>query len=179
MKIAFYKGTSWFSKAIMRISRGGYSHAAVQLNDGTIVEAGVKNGVCLRKSLLDDVDINTTVDVFDVQTTPEEDEIICDFLIRQMGKGYDFWNIIGFVLYSSKEGRKGYDRWFCSELVVAAFRQAGINLLTRVDAWKISPTILSYSPLLKSGQRMQITKSKRFGGIKHSNSIHTTTENLG
>ena len=52
MKIAFYKGTSWFSKAIMRISRGGYSHAAVQLNDGTIVEAGVKNGGMSEKKFI-------------------------------------------------------------------------------------------------------------------------------
>jgi uncharacterized protein YycO len=156
MKIAFYKGTGWISKSILHVSRGGYSHAAVQLADGSIIEAHARRGVCTRKSLLDQVDTETQVVVFDVETTPEQDVIITDFLKSQIGKGYDYWNIVGFVTHATKEGRKGYDRWFCSELVFAAFQKAGINLLERVEAWKVSPTILSYSPLLKTGTRYQL-----------------------
>lgn len=156
MKIAFYKGTGWISKSILHVSRGGYSHAAVQLADGSIIEAHARRGVCTRKDLLDQVNTKTQVVVFDVETTPEQDVIITDFLKDQIGKGYDYWSIVGFVIHSTHEGRKGYNRWFCSELVFAAFQKAGINLLERVEPWKVSPTILSYSPRLVSGTRYQI-----------------------
>jgi uncharacterized protein YycO len=156
MKVAFYKGTGWISKGILYISRGGYSHAAVQLNDGSIIEAHARRGVCTRKDLLDQVNTTTQVVVFDVQTTPEQDVIIEQFLKAQIGKGYDYWSIVGFIVHSTHEGRSSYGRWFCSELVFAAFQKAGINLLERVECWKVSPTILSFSPLLGAGKRYQL-----------------------
>ena len=56
--------------------------------------------------------------------------------------------IFGFIVYATNEGRKKYNKWVCSELVMAAFKEAGINLLERVNVWKVSPTILSYSTKL-------------------------------
>ena len=53
--------------------------------------------------------------------------------------------MIGFVVYANAKGRKKYGKWFCSELVFAAFKKAGINLMDRTDAWLLSPTILSYN----------------------------------
>ena len=178
MKIAQYQGTGWISKAIMFMSRGGYSHAAVLLTDDSIIEAHAKRGVCTRKSLLDEVDTNTVVDVFEVATTPEQDIIIETFLKRQVGKKYDYLAIVGFVLHTTHQGRIQYGRWICSELVFAAFQQAGINLLERVECWKVSPTILSYSTLLKNAQRHIIKKSQRFGLTKHPSSIRLALEHI-
>jgi uncharacterized protein YycO len=145
MKIAMYKGTGIGSELILYFSRGGYSHAAVILNDGSIIESKEFHGVRKRKNITDLLTKNYRIDIFDVSTTEEQDKTIEDFLVKQLGKGYDYWSVIGFVVYASKEGRRSYGRWFCSELVFAAFQKAGINLLDRVDAWKVSPTILSYN----------------------------------
>lgn len=178
MKIALYKGTGWVSKAIMWISRGGYSHAAILLNNDSIIEAHAGSGVRPRKNLLAEVDTNTVVDVFNVDTTPDQDIIIQDFLKKQVGKKYDYLAIVGFIIHTTHKGRIQYGRWICSELVFAAFQQAGINLLERVECWKVSPTILSYSNLLRNGQRYVIKKSIRFGLPRCANSIHRSTEKL-
>lgn len=144
MTIALYRGTDFISKSILWFSRGGYSHAAILLNDGRIVEAYPFKGVRLRQSISDQMN-HTTVDIFECPTTVEQNEIIENFLTMQVGKGYDYLSIAGFVFHTTKEGRKQLRRWICSELVFATFQKAGINLLDRIDAWKVSPTILSYS----------------------------------
>lgn len=149
MRIALYRGTGFIDKSILFFSRGGYTHAAVLLYDDTVIEAYPFKGVRRRKSLMDKMGKDVKVEVYDVPTTGIQDEIIKKFLTDQLGKGYDYWSVIGFVVYSSKEGRKSYGRWFCSELVFAAFQKAGINLLERVDAWKVSPTIISFTPSMR------------------------------
>lgn len=177
IKIALYKGTGWISNAIMWISRGGYSHVAMVLNDDSIIEAWA-GGVRKRKNILDQMDINTIVDVFEINTTPDQDIIIKDFLEKQIGKGYDYLAILGFILHTSHQGRIQYGRWICSELVFAAFQKIDINLLDRVECWKVSPTILSYSTLLQHGERHIIKKSKRFRLTKHPSSIMLSAEKL-
>lgn len=147
MRIALYRGNDFIDKAILFFSRGGWTHAAIVLDDGRTIEAYPFKGVRLRQSIAEQMS-NKTVDIFEVATTPEQDEIIKDFLTKQIGKRYDYLAIIGFVLYTTKKGRKQYARWICSELVFAAFQKVGINLLERIDAWKVSPTILSYSSVI-------------------------------
>ena len=154
MKIALYLGSSFLDKVILFFSRGGYTHAAIILPDDTVIEAYPFRGIRKRKNLTDGMG-DSKVYVFEVQTTPEQDKIIIDFLNKQIGKGYDYWNIFGFVLYTTHEGRISYGRWFCSELVFAAFQEAGINLLERIDAWMVSPTILSFNTTMKPFEQFQ------------------------
>jgi len=40
------------------------------------------------------------------------------------------------------------EKWFCSELVFQAFKEAGVDLLERIECSQVSPTVLSFSPLL-------------------------------
>jgi uncharacterized protein YycO len=117
------------------------------LDDNRVIDAQVIKGVCIRENIADRMS-KRIVDVFEVNTTSEQDEIIKDFLTRQIGKKYDYLALIGFVLHTTKESRKQLSRWICSELVFAAFQKANINLLDRIDAWKVSPTILSYSTIM-------------------------------
>lgn len=152
MKIAFYKGTSFVDKSILRFSRGGYSHVGTLVNDGSVIEAYPGKGVRKRDSLMDQFTTDTIAEIYEVPTTPEQDEIIQTFLESQIGKGYDYWAIAGFVFHTTHQGRIEYGRWICSELVFAAFQKAGINLLERVECWEVSPTILSYSPVLNPKQ---------------------------
>lgn len=149
MRIAFYKGTGFFSKAVLFFSRGGYSHCSVLFDDGTIIEANPFVGVRRCDSITEKLDTNIVIDIFEVKTTKKQDKIIKTFLEKQVGKGYDYAAILGFILYASEDGRRKYARWICSELVFAAFRKAGVNLLERANAWKVSPTILSYNTVMK------------------------------
>ena len=149
MKIVFYKGNSFVDKCILFFSRGGYSHCSIILDDDSRIEAKPFTRVHKCNSIVDGINSKCHIDVFNVETTEEQYIIIKDFLTKQIGKKYDYLSILGFVLYTSENGRKAYRHWICSELVFVAFKQAGINLLDRVDAWKVSPTILSYNSKMK------------------------------
>ena len=85
--------------------------------------------------------------VYSVQVTEEQKEKIEKFLQRQLGKPYDWLGILGFPLRSSKLERK--DRWFCSELVFTAFKQAGVELLKNTHPSEVSPRLFLKSPLLQ------------------------------
>ena len=155
MRIAFYRGTDLIDKLILFVCRGGYSHVAIVLNNETIIEAYPFKGVRQRQNISDQMK-KCVVDIYEVSTTPEQDSVIHDFLKQQLGKKYDWVAILGFVLHTSEEGRKAYGRWICSELVFATFRKASIKLLERINAWKVSPTILSYNTTMKFVERKQI-----------------------
>ncbi len=155
MRISLYHGTSLLDKGILFFSRGGFTHAAIYLDDDRVVEAYPFKGIRIRNSLTESLKHDCSIEVYHVPTSATQDEIIKEFLAKQVGKGYDYWSIIGFVIYATHEGRKSYGRWFCSELVFSAFRQAGINLLERVEAWKVSPTILSFNTVMKPVEVIQ------------------------
>jgi hypothetical protein len=69
---------------------------------------------------------------------------VIDFALAQVGKKYDYAGITGFLV--RKDIQKA-ERWFCSELVAAAFESAGAMLL-RQPPHKIDPGTLRSSPLL-------------------------------
>ena len=158
MKIALYLGSDFVDKTILFFSRGGYTHAAIILPDDTVIEAYPFRGIRKRKNLTDQMG-DAKVEIYEVVTTPEQDAIIVDFLNKQIGKGYDYWNIFGFVLHTTHEGRTSQGKWFCSELVFAAFQEAGINLLARVEAWMVSPTILSFNTIMRTHERFLFKRS--------------------
>lgn len=157
MYIALYKNDKILGKLIRRFSRGEYNHASIVFNDNSVIEASVSKGVVKNINFNSTLERGTTVELFEVPTTPEQYKIILDFLNRQLGKGYDYWSVLGFILFTSNEGRKSYGKWFCSELVFASFKEAGIKLLENVEAWKVSPTMLRFSSQLISKETI-ITK---------------------
>jgi len=91
--------------------------------------------------------------LFDVFTvtglTGGQNAAISAFLQEQVGSHYDWLGISRFL---SGINRDNYQYWFCSELVAEACEEAGIPLL-QAEAWKISPTTLSWSPLIRPAYR--------------------------
>ena len=143
-RILLFRGNGWISRLIRWQTNGDYSHAAVQLSDGRIIEAWHKpSGVRIRPEVED----WSKVESYEVEgMTDEQWEKAESFLLDQLGKKYDF-NAIGRFL---TRWRKDQDeKWFCSELAFAAVKEAGIELLSRCDLAQVSPTVLSFSPLLK------------------------------
>jgi uncharacterized protein YycO len=139
--ILLFKGRGFISRAIRWQTRGQYSHAALLQPNGTIIEAWQGNGVRI-KAIVDWRD----VDVFYVDGMTEQQwEAALSFARKEVGCGYDYWGVIRFV---SRSVMPKNNKWFCSELVFASLFHAGVLLLHRVNSSEVSPSMLSYSPLL-------------------------------
>ena len=143
-KVLLFKGRGMFSRLIRWQTNGQYSHAAIQLPDGRIIEAWHKPAqVRVRPPLRD----WSNVDAFSVQGMSEAKwKVVADFLEDQIGKKYDFGGVMRFV---TRWRKPKDDKWFCSELVFQAIKEAGVDLLSRIECSQVSPTVLSFSPLLQ------------------------------
>jgi uncharacterized protein YycO len=149
MKVLLFKGKGVISRSIRWQTDGVYSHAAILLDDGkTIVEAW-HTGTGVRKKILKDW---TNIDVYEIPCITQAQKVKVElFLNSQLGKGYDYWGILRFL---TRRDRNNPEKWFCSELVVAALWQAGIELFAPfVPAYKVSPELISYSPRIFCIQR--------------------------
>jgi uncharacterized protein YycO len=141
--ILLFHGKGIMSAAIRWQTRSDYSHAAVLFPDErTIVEAWPGAGVH-TKTVTD----WTGIDRFAVNAdfdTPQ----LSGFLLSQCGLGYDYAGVLRFLSRSSDASQER-KRWFCSELVVAAFEYAGAILFRDSHPWEISPGMLARCPLLE------------------------------
>lgn len=139
--VLLFRGRGLISAAIRWQTRSRYSHAALRLRDGRIVEAWQGSGVRITS-----LDGPAGVDAYRVPCmgARQWDDAIA-YACRLVGRGYDYWSIVRFV---SRRHMPADDRWFCSELVFCALAAAGVRLLERVEASAVSPALLAVSPLL-------------------------------
>lgn len=140
--ILLFRGRGITSSLIRWQTRGAYSHAAILMRDGRIVESWQGDGVRV-KTLKDWKDI----DCFEVPGLTSEDwDHVIGFCLDKVGEGYDYSGILRFI---SRRKTGTNESWFCSELVYAALRYVGINLFRDVSADEVSPGLLAISPLIK------------------------------
>ncbi len=146
MKILLYQGKSWVSRAIQWQTRSKYSHAAIMLDDGSVIEAWHIGGVVHSKTISTVHSPGTTVKVFKV--VPKIDKAgVVRFAKYQSVKKYDFGPILRFL---SRRAEPIDNKWFCSELVAAACAAGGVHLLSKTTPHShLSPRDISLSPLLK------------------------------
>lgn len=145
MKLAFYRGRSFISRLIRWVTWGKYSHVAVILDDGRILEAWHEpNGVRWIEHLGEGHQPGTLVDVFTVP--PLRVPLASMFAAEQMiGARYDFLGILGFAFRRRLHVR---GKWFCSEAAAHICWSGGVSLIRGVPEYKISPSLLASSPLL-------------------------------
>lgn len=142
-KILLFRGQGFISKLIRWQTNGVYSHAAIQLPSGRIIEAWHNPAKVRLRGPLQNW---RNVEAFDVEgMTAEQWQDAVVWLQLQIGKKYDFGGVARFV---TRWRKPKDDKWFCSELVYQAVLEAGLPLLARVSASQVSPTVLSFSPLL-------------------------------
>lgn len=145
------KGISLTSRAI-RFRQWGFPYTHIALvadladrDNPTVIEAWW-NGV--RKGKFSEVHTpGTEFSVYSVEVTEKQKEKIFNFAESQIGKPYDWWGILGFILFNPNIEKK--NRWFCSELVFTAFKQAGVELLKNTHPSEVSPRLFLKSPLLQ------------------------------
>ena len=143
--IGQYYGKSLTSRAISLKTWSPISHTSAFLPGGEeVVEAWGKGVV--RRPWREGHTTGTRIDLLECRCSPDQAQSFYLFLFDQIGKGYDFRGIMGFAFSAEMQSK---DRWFCSELVFAAAIHAGIILLERVPAHKVSPGLIHYSPVLK------------------------------
>lgn len=142
-KILLFKGQGAISNLIKWQTNGNYSHAAIQLPSGRIIEAWHKPAKVRLRGPLQSW---ANAEAYDVDgMTAEQWAKAIAWAEKQIGKPYDFGGVARFVT----RWRKPQDeKWFCSELVFQAVLEGGVKLLERIQCSQVSPTVLSFSPLL-------------------------------
>jgi uncharacterized protein YycO len=149
MKILLFRGKGIFSKAIIWFMRGKYSHVAVLFEDGTLYESEYNTGV-RKVSSWRNTEKGVVVDVFTLPgVTPEQITIAREFYEKHVGAKYDFKAILGFLLRTRQEDRKGTNKFFCGEYVFCGAEKAKFKILERIEPFMVDPEKFSYSPVLK------------------------------
>ncbi|WP_448577461.1 YiiX/YebB-like N1pC/P60 family cysteine hydrolase [Thermosphaera sp.] len=147
MRILLYRGVSLLSRLIRWRTWSEYSHVALEIHRGEIVDAW-KGGVRLIRSPFEGHDPETVVEAYEIAgLRPEQAARAALFARAQIGKPYDYWGVLRFII--RRDPTQPNDRWFCSELVFAALLHGGVRLLERVPAHRASPGDLARSPLLR------------------------------
>lgn len=147
--VSLHRGSAFASKLIQWQTRSAYSHAGILLPDGRFVESREGHGVRVVRGL--QMAHHEQVDLFEVQVTETQADEIDQFLTEQDGKPYD-WTMVARFVSRRQANRESAGKWFCSELVFAAFQQAGVILLRDTQPWECSPGLLARSPVLKVRQ---------------------------
>lgn len=144
IKVLIYRRNGFISNAIKWQTRSIYSHAAIVIN-GVLIEALEFKGVIRRDVKESDF---KGADVFNLPSLSfVQREELKEFLREQIGKKYDYRMISRFITRKG-ETKSSKNKWFCSELVFAAFLEAGIELLKLTKPFEVSPGLLSKSPIL-------------------------------
>jgi uncharacterized protein YycO len=142
MQILLHHGKGLLNSLIRWQTRSHYAHASVLLHDDDNVIVQSLPGKGVHVTRLDDW---RGVDRFHISTGIPFEAVTSQFLLNQVGKKYDYSSIFRFL---TREKAHNDRRWFCSELVFAAFAAGGCRLLNCQEAYKISPALLALSPYL-------------------------------
>jgi uncharacterized protein YycO len=153
MKILLFRGRGISSALIRWQTWSKYSHVAVYLDDGSIIESEPGIGVrhlslpkgCEAEFCAERGGCLVLTPVIDAG---QEAQII-RFLKLQVGKPYDWRGVFRFVLpfikHNPLDSMIHQNRWFCSDVLAAAFDFAGCPLLYRIPFYKVSPEKITYS----------------------------------
>ena len=128
--VVFTRRRNLGSLALRTFLWSDWSHCGI-LHDGRVVEASAYGVVRIR-----------TLDEFlhgvsrsKVVSLPGDSAAVFFAAATQEGKKYDWLGCLGIATRRKLESK---DRWFCSELVAWAFKQAGYPLFS-IKPWRITP----------------------------------------
>ena len=125
MRVLGYRGVSVVSKLIKLQTRSDYSHVAVELTDGGVIEAWQSGGVRRIDNAFIDHSPRTVIDAYRVSAYFDE-AAVEEYLYNSIGQAYDFSSVLRFV---TRRHATDNTKKFCSELVELAFKAGGCNLL--------------------------------------------------
>lgn len=146
LMVALHSAPGFIGRAIRWQTRSQYSHASLYLPGQGIIEAREGKGV---RHISDfELKEGERIEIYRIEGIADADaNFAWEFAQAQIGKGYDWTMVLRFVS-RRQESRSSSEKWFCSELVYAALKAAGVDLLRATDPWEVSPGLLGRSPRL-------------------------------
>lgn len=141
-------------KIIRRILKGKYNHASISLDEGlsqiySFCRLSVSNplvGGIIRESAFTlnmGIEEDVPINIYRIPVTLEQYELISKFIYDVYNDTevyyYNFLQAIGLI---SNKKHAIYKTYICSEFVMEALMQAGIQL-TSVESYKVTPTDIS------------------------------------
>jgi Permuted papain-like amidase enzyme, YaeF/YiiX, C92 family len=147
--IVFFKGKSWISKIISRLTGSPYTHVAIALTPDLILEAD--RFIKVRLRAIEDHEVYSIKRYEDI--TEEQKELIFAGGISFLGVKYDYLNILLWLLsllfnFNGHGLVNNANSVYCSELVDRLYLLADIDLLPNNVDGDILPVHLLNSPLL-------------------------------
>ena len=143
VKVLLYRGTGFVSQIIRWRTWGDYAHVAMLVR-GKVYESIEGKGVV---SAMQDYHLGKRLPtkVLQIELPSVVVDKIEEWCKSKVGDKYDYTAIYGFIV---RRDRQSNGKWFCSEYVTEAFKHAGVDLFLRTPSWKISPQLVSISPML-------------------------------
>ena len=174
--ILLFRGKSWISRVIRRITRSPYSHAAIVAWWGDrlmVLEAVGKGIVVSRMSVV----VNQYSGKVELWTTDEDlarTEVIRTAQ-RLLGKLYSLYKLIrnlrrmlfGRARHEEADPEAPPDDFVCSEFVSRVWRAGGIDLVTDAPDIYTKPSDIAKSPRLR-----------RVGGVVRGQPAELTGDSL-
>jgi hypothetical protein len=149
LRLRFVAEKDWVSSAIKWYEGVGVgpSHVDLVLPDDTYLGARSDGGVRIRPA-----DYIPAAGIgwerrYAIPVEPEALAKMYVFARAQLGKPYDFSNILGFALHQNWDDA---ERWICSELALATAEAGGLWMLNVQPGFthRIDPGRLHLSPML-------------------------------
>lgn len=140
-----------------------FSHVDVVMPNGKLLGARAKGGV---SELNSDYEPKAKVAYYFIHgLTLTQEGLVYQFLQSQLGKPYDYGAVAGWLLHRDWQSPI---KWYCSELVAAAFLYAGVPLLNLEKVNRIVPGLLMLAPYQVACDSAQQLSLK----LSHSLSAH-------
>lgn len=130
MQILFGRSLHPSSLLIRLFTRSRYSHVAIVIDKGMVLEATAKDGVTL--CLLSD--FKRRYSQIEFATIDGDFEVG----MKQLGKKYDWLSVVGIFF---RKNWNNNNRWFCSELIAECsdvFRRNRISRVTPEHIYMVS-----------------------------------------
>jgi len=145
--ILLQSGTDIGAFFIKLFTNSKYSHAAMALTDGLMIHSTFRTGVAIvsfetwRQFYGGEWNIYEYINPIDARAA----RIMNNFVYKIAGSPYDWRGVLSFVFPWIKQNS---ERYFCSELIAAAFKKAKLPLIDKPN-WRISPADLSRCKYLR------------------------------
>jgi uncharacterized protein YycO len=139
--IRFSRGTGWQGAVVRWATWSWAAHVGFRLPDGRVLDATPQFGVSIRTATDEG-----TARYFLPRAPQDLVRNAVAYASQQVGKPYDWTAIFGMAV--RRDWHKD-NKWYCAELVEAAFDNVGCQLLNDYNQLdRITPRDLLLSPLL-------------------------------
>ncbi|MDE1905014.1 MAG: hypothetical protein KGH75_01005 [Rhodospirillales bacterium] len=135
--LRFSGGEGWEGAIVRWWTWSWAGHVGIDLGDGRVIDATPGPGVAVRA-----VAAGRGDRMFGVRCSERTAARVVAWARAQVGKPYDWGGVLAFLARRDWHDPRA---WFCSELVAAAFEEAGEPLLRTAHLERVSPRDLLLS----------------------------------